>query len=503
MKLYSLLGRGRMGITSFPRTPRLVNRFKLGADPEFTFQGKDGSYIYAENLGLTTLTGFGCDMSGRQAEIRAYPSRFALEVVASIADSLRWMGTTGNGATLGLNWQATAYNGKDGCGGHIHFGRRRPQLRELDTNILDSTTKRLLHEGVFNGYSFRERQTLAPGHYGKAGDIRITNHGYEYRTPSTPLSSPWLTYFTLVINKLMVYHGQSSTQPKAAEWFIELLKLYEDKDDDAAIALSALRKFGLPKESKEDFKGKWGVSSGLPAPEKCDRFFPSMIKGEDSTCRELFRHFMNGLDIPCRWPKPTWGPYFLPKGFQLVNVQPHTLGHLPDVGMNLISKDVQVSVKLGDRFKIDSGIPLPIKEIREALSMGISDIRYNPSFDAPAVVIKVPTEFNKSLTQCKLLHDVLSNTELFPVCKAENFSHIDWSKWDNLKPATIAPKIMQGKVVAKVEGKKKVVAPPPVPQTRAQQLAYPQALYGEELAGRKQARPKPRVFNDFDEGGIE
>ncbi len=489
-----------MGITSYPRTPRLVNRFKLGADPEFTFQGKDGSYIYAENLGLTTLTGFGCDMSGRQAEIRAYPSRFALEVVASIADSLRWMGTVGNGAVLALNWQATAFNGKDGCGGHIHFGRRRPQLRELDTNILDSTTKRLLHEGVFDRHSFLERQRT-PGHYGKAGDIRVTNHGYEYRTPSTPLSSPWLTYFTLVVNKLMVYHGQSSMQPKAAEWFIELLKLYEDKDDDAAIVLSALRKFGIPRESKEDFKGKWGVSSGLPDPEKCTRFFPSMIKGEESTCRELFRHFMDGLDIPCRWPKPTWEPYFLPKGFQLVNMQPHTLGHLPDVGMNLISKGVTVNVSVSDRFTINSGIPLPIKEIKEALIAGISDIRYTSSLTAPAISIGVPKNFKDSLTQCKLLHDVLSNTELFPVCKAENFSQTDWSKWDNLKPATMAPNIMQGKVIAKVEGKKKVVAPPKTAQNSyVQQVAALQEVYDRQMIRRQRA---PRVFNDFDEGGIE
>src|SRR6266436_7565272 len=476
-----------MGITSYPKTPRLVNRFCLGGDPEFTFQGKDGSYIYAENLGLTTLTGFGCDMSGRQAEIRAYPSRFALEVVASIADSLRWMGGVENGATLALNWQATAYNGKDGCGGHIHFGRRRPQVRELDTNILDSTTKRLLHEGVFNGYSFRERQTLAPGHYGKAGDIRNTNHGYEYRTPSTPLSSPWLTYFTLVVNKLMVYHGQSLTNPKPVEGFIELLKLYEDKDDDAAIALSALRKFGIPRESKEDFKGKWGVSSGLPALEKCNRFFPSMIKGEDSTFRELFRHFMDGLDIPCRWPKPTWGPYFLPKGFQLVNVQPHTLGHLPDVGMNLISKGIQVSVSLGDRFKIDSGIPLPIKEIKEALSAGVSDIRYNPSFTAPAIVITVPRNFKDSLTQCKLLHNVLSNTELFPICKADNFSQTDWSKWDNLKPVTLATlQCSLGKVIAMVEGKKKIMAPKS--QTSLPSVAH---VYGRGPYGQK---PVKKVF---------
>src|SRR6266478_6571306 len=394
-----------MGITSYPKTPRLVNRFCLGGDPEFTFQGKDGSYIYAENLGLTTLTGFGCDMSGRQAEIRAYPSRFALEVVASIADSLRWMGAVQSGSTLAYNWQATAYNGKDSCGGHIHFGRRRPQLRQLDTDILDSTTKRLLHEGIFDRYSFVERQRT-PGHYGKAGDIRVTNHGYEYRTPSTPLSSPWLTYFTLVVNKLMVYHGQSLTNPKPVEGFVELLKMYEDVDDDAAIALSALRKFGIPRESKEDFKGKWGVSSGLPALEKCNRFFPSMIKGEDSTCRELFRHFMDGLDIPCRWPKPTWGPYFLPIGFQPVNVQPHTLGHLPDVAMNLISKNITVSVNVGDRFTIHSGIPLPLKEIGEALSTGVSDVRSRPPLSVPAIVLTVPGNFKNSLTQCKLLHDV-------------------------------------------------------------------------------------------------
>jgi len=192
------------------------------------------------------------------------------------------------------------------------------------------------------------------------------------------------------------------------------------------------------------------------------------------------------------------------KGFQIVNVQPHTLGHLPDVGMNLISRGVQVSVNLGDRFKIDSGIPLPIREIREALSIGISGITYNPSFQAPAVVITVPRLFKDSLTQCKLLHDVLSNTELFPVCKAENFSHADWSKWDNLKPTIVAPKIMQGKVIAKVEGKRKVLAPPPKPTqvSYTQQQAFLQAVYGQELAGRKQARPKPRIGVDFDEGGM-
>lgn len=495
-----------MDITNYPRTPRLVNRFKLGADPEFTFQSKDGSYIYAESLGLTTLTGFGCDMSGRQAEIRAYPSRFALEVVASIADSLRWMGTVQNGSLLAFNWQATAFNGKDGCGGHIHFGRRRPQVRELDTNILDATTKRLLHEGVFDRYSFIDRQRMAPGNYGKAGDIRVNNHGYEYRTPPTSLSSPWLTYFVLVINKLMVYHGQATlknpTNPE--EGFIELLKLYEDRDDDAAIALSALRKFGMPKESKEDFKAKWGVSMGLPAPSKDNYFFPSMIKAEDATCKELFAYFKRGWDIPCRWPKPTWEPCFLPKGFQSVTVQPHTLGHLPDVGMNLISRGVQVSVNLGDRFKINSGITLPIKEIREALEIGISGIIYDSSLVAPAIVITVPKNFKDSLTQCKLLHEVLSNIDLFPVCKAQNFSSTDWSKWDNLKPVTlVTSRCMQGKVIAKVEGKRKVVAPPPktAQNSYVQQAAVIQEAYNREIIRRQKA---PRVFNDFfDEGGIE
>src|SRR5208283_5077910 len=53
---------------------RFVNNFYVGADPEFVFM-RDGKYTPAESMGFDTLKAFGCDMSGRQAEIRAYPSR--------------------------------------------------------------------------------------------------------------------------------------------------------------------------------------------------------------------------------------------------------------------------------------------------------------------------------------------------------------------------------------------------------------------------------------------
>src|SRR5258708_205057 len=61
---------------------RYVNRFKIGADPEFIFTCVDSltrmdAKIFALQQGLA----FGMDNNGRLTEIRPYPSRSAMEVV--------------------------------------------------------------------------------------------------------------------------------------------------------------------------------------------------------------------------------------------------------------------------------------------------------------------------------------------------------------------------------------------------------------------------------------
>src|SRR5271166_3954276 len=50
---------------------RYVNRFKLGADPEFVFL-HNGVRINAQNLGLSQGLAYGMDNNGRLTEIRPY-----------------------------------------------------------------------------------------------------------------------------------------------------------------------------------------------------------------------------------------------------------------------------------------------------------------------------------------------------------------------------------------------------------------------------------------------
>jgi hypothetical protein len=469
-----------VGISSYPRTPRLVNRFSLGTDPEFSFHTNEGAYIHAEDCGLTTLHAFGCDMSGRQAEIRAYPSKFALEVVASIVDSLRWMACAHGQRVLPLKWVAMGYNGKDGCGGHIHFGRRRPN-RDREVETLDGVTKTLLDLKVLDPLSFHSRQR--DGHnFGQYGDIRLQSHGFEYRTLSTGLASPWLTYFVLVINKLVLYKSDLWRPPEwlAQEYIINLLKEFQYVDDDAAIALRAVQVHGLPKEDGKDIKSCWGIDTAaksvLGSKECSTRFFPSATRPEELTRLELFEHLTKGTPLPKRVPVPTWEPIEIPKDFFTIKVKTHTLGHLPDIGKDLISYKAEVSLNCAqaDRISILHNVPLPIKKIREVLE----DLGEGVAFDTKVskyqnnyrcIQITVPFVLNKSLERCKRLHRILSDSSLFPVCRGELYNSIDWSRWGDLEFPT---KPSLGRVVTRVKGKLSPVRDKRIHEIRNEDIVY-------------------------------
>src|ERR1700720_2065598 len=186
-------------------TPRLFNRFSVGADPELAFFDIAKKYVHSENLGMDTLAACGSDMSGRQAELRAKPSRFVLDVVASMQEALRWMGATY--PTNTLTWLATPYvqceGHHDGCGGHVHLGRKRSGVTQ-EIKKLDMTNQLLLAASVLDqeGNTLRCDRTK----YGRYDDYRIQNYGYEYRTFSTWISDPLTAYLVITVAKLMVLH---------------------------------------------------------------------------------------------------------------------------------------------------------------------------------------------------------------------------------------------------------------------------------------------------------
>src|SRR5437899_1282728 len=83
----------------YSETPRLINHFKIGADPEFLFERPpqvtrtlEGATrevraaenrVTAQSLGMKTGLFMGADQNGRLAELRPKPNKSCLKVLAS------------------------------------------------------------------------------------------------------------------------------------------------------------------------------------------------------------------------------------------------------------------------------------------------------------------------------------------------------------------------------------------------------------------------------------
>jgi len=249
---------------------RLLNNFMIGSDPEFVFvHGGDRHKTSAIAVGLKVGLAAGADQNERLGELRPYPSTYVAEHLASILVTLRWMYLV-NSASSSFNWRAGAWYDADGIGGHIHFGRKRPNRIE-EIRGLNGLALMLARLGLF---PMTEWHTRMGGDsrgqlYGRFGDIRTQLHGYEYRTLPSWLNSPIIAYICLAASKLVIF-DPDVTIPWAD--IIEkdenplvrlrgLAKLYKGRDDDAAILYHIL---GQPNRWTGDpvsrsFKAAWGI----------------------------------------------------------------------------------------------------------------------------------------------------------------------------------------------------------------------------------------------------
>lgn len=317
----------------FSSQRRYVNRFKLGADPEFVFTvvGKDQARKDASQFKLKQGPAFGADNNGRLAEIRPYPSRSALEVCASVLATLRWMAVL-YPHTLGYDWRAGAWQIEDGLGGHVHFGRKRPG-RKQEVAALDVIEESMIEAGLFDRFE-QSRRREGDSHrqlYGQLGDYRLQAHGYEYRTFPSWLDSPELAFLTITLSKLGVHDpGVIWKYVSGQENFLRLtnlLRYYKECDDDARLALVMLKDLALARGG--DFKGRWGISvlgkegvrsSSLP------QIIPLSIKPTDKDIAELFDHFAKKTPLVMRVPEPTWSPTEPPRGYRMLIDSTQTIG---------------------------------------------------------------------------------------------------------------------------------------------------------------------------------
>jgi hypothetical protein len=307
-------------------TPRLINSFKLGADPEFIFQNRAGNRIPATALALKTGIAFGADQNGRLVELRPKAYRSALKVMASILQELRWL-TIVCPATQGYSWLCGAFMFGDGIGGHVHFGRKRA-TRDQEVEALANVMAALTQTGVYKAedVATRMRGDERGQMYGRLDDFRLQNHGYEYRAFPSWLDSPWTAYLTLVISKLAVYDpgivaSWVDYAKTTEQWGValkNLLMLYRGRDDDAELALWTLQQRGLPKHVGGDFKERWGLA-GLTGPTV--EVIPPSIGASPEAVEEIWTHLVSGAPLTANRPQLNWSPSSVPSGFVMVNNQ--------------------------------------------------------------------------------------------------------------------------------------------------------------------------------------
>lgn len=420
-------------IMAFPKEPKLVNHFSLGADPEFVFTDDKGRYVHAEKQGLDTLSAFGCDMAGRQAELRAYPSRSALAVVASLVDTLRWMNATMEVSKL--NWLGTPFFERDGCAGHIHFGRKRPR-RENEIKALDKVTRLLINAGVWLEEDLINRRNVAG--FGKPGDYRLQSYGYEYRSTPTWMCDPWLAFFVITISKLAMYHGTEipvANKENAWQQLMNLLDAYKGVDDDARLARRGINVLGYPKYKAGDFKERWGINPLTKYRIKYSRhYIPSVIKPSPQTILELFDYINTGLAIKKRDPEVTWQLFELPKNLHKVEIVPHRPGAM-DIAKGLISNlKIQISTSDNNYCQIRFRKPLNWEAIQKAFKTKVPKYKYqllkdviygNADHDLYIYVPQniVRQNFNHSVDAIfvEQLRSVISDPTLFPICKVKDY----------------------------------------------------------------------------------
>ena len=326
------------------KCPKLLNHFAVGSDPEFVlFDPKNLRVLPAFILPLKTGLAFGADLNGRLMEIRPKPSKFILNSVASILTTMRWLAwqlaptfndcqwicppivdrrygplkidITGHLVTFREETPATY----DGIGGHIHFGRKRQALRDIEVRALDVLFDLFCAEGVFDKHSNDLR--LGYTTYGLHGDIRKQIHGYEYRSLPSWLGDPWLAYFCLTLGKLVVFDPQFALRflhkGQLGSTLSKFIHFYKAWDVDAQIVAQGLRTHGIPKSFLTNIRTTWGLLD-LPYPLDPDIFIPETLGGTEADKQAILDYIFKGQHIPRVEPVFTWEPKRVPANVEYV-----------------------------------------------------------------------------------------------------------------------------------------------------------------------------------------
>lgn len=432
------------------RNPRLLNHFCLGADPEFMFEDR-GQPFAAQNLPFKTGLFVGADQNGRLVEVRPQPSRWALDVLASTLDSLRWMVLL-YPETLEFNWKTGAYLHGDGLGGHIHFGRKRP-TRQEEILALDGVCRVMTGLGVFPAKEVELRMAgdARGQRYGLPSDYRLQVHGYEYRTFPSWMTSPWAAYLSLVLAKLAVINPnlvsawQDGTIEPNFNMVRNLLAYYQANDDDARLAYHALMTRKLPKHVA-DFRKHWGLEYTTAYSKRDITILPKNLTPTEGSRQQLFDYLVNGAELKPQDMTPSWGPTSLPMGFFLMSDKVKTVQQvgLGEMIWDMVGHDKfpllikPAAEAIGDVMmissKVASTLPRSWRSTLQRLMPGVAVVPFIKDESS----IWISKGLRKNGVKAELARQALLESGLFPLWRTKDVKADVLTRWVN--PVSAKPK---------------------------------------------------------------
>lgn len=231
--------------------------FKVGADPEFGFIDANKHCVNAESVidGDKFEAQFGVDGCGRVAEIRPTAAKNPLSVVRNIRNTML-AGLEENPDTQTYNWKAGSIVDGEPIGGHIHFGTRGLMKGLTVDNFLPSLDRYVAYPLLLLEDPDEASERRRDHDYGGLSDFRPQNHGFEYRTPASWLTSPYIAGGVLCLAKAVVWeilynklHSRKSVETDPEEFDSADLKAVRKKYEK--VIWNDIRKFELYKQYKE------------------------------------------------------------------------------------------------------------------------------------------------------------------------------------------------------------------------------------------------------------
>src|SRR5438046_992295 len=164
--------------------------FTLGADPEFACINKKGEVIRAgEVISNAQNQQFGADGNGITFEVRPDPSPDPIKVVTNLRDIFQNQ-VTEKPSFLKWEWLAGSFQKSYPLGGHIHFGIKEDKIHPVTACEILSQYLGAIALLIEDPQQAKDRR--GRGGYGGFSDHRVQTHGFEYRTLSSWLVSPYI-----------------------------------------------------------------------------------------------------------------------------------------------------------------------------------------------------------------------------------------------------------------------------------------------------------------------